>query len=111
MQKVNLKHLKSSLAKIMSNEKFKIRVPENFEKKFNKLKLSKKVVFRIEEKIKTLESKPYNIFSPDISKSVNPSLPGCYILRAGNYRIFYDINSDSKEVILLTIEHRSKAYK
>ncbi|GAG64987.1 unnamed protein product, partial [marine sediment metagenome] len=52
----------------MSNEKFKIRVPENFEKKFNKLKLSKKVVFRIEEKIKTLESNPYNIFSPDISK-------------------------------------------
>lgn len=94
-----------------NEEKFKIIVPENFKEKFNKLKLSKKVVSRIKNKIKTLESKPYNIFSPDISKSVNPSLPGCYILRAGNYRIFYDINNDSREVVLLTIEHRSKAYK
>lgn len=96
----------------INKKKFKIIFPKKFEKIFNKLKLSEKYINRIRTEIKKkLESKPYDISNPKITKIANPSLISTYRLTVGNYRIFYDINFDFGEVILTTIKHRSDAYK
>jgi len=96
----------------INKKKFEIISPKKFEKILNKLKLSEEYIDKIRTEIKEkLESKPYDVFDPKISKVANPTLIGSYLLRVGNYRILYDINFDSGEVILTTIKHRSVAYK
>jgi len=32
-------------------------------------------------------------------------------LRVGNYRVFYEIDLESKTVFILSVKHRSKAYR
>jgi mRNA interferase RelE/StbE len=57
--------------------------------------------------IPQLESEPY--FGLNIKKLKNYE-PPTWRYRIGKYRIFYEINSETKEVDILTIYQRKDAY-
>lgn len=59
---------------------------------------------RIIEKIESITGSP-NRFLEWIKKY------GVYRLRVGDYRVFVDMNQSDKRIEILTIRHRSKAYK
>lgn len=44
-------------------------------------------------------------------KSLRGRLAGSFRYRVGDYRVVYEIKEDPKQVIILLIVHRSKAYQ
>lgn len=46
-----------------------------------------------------------------VGKQLRRELAGVWSARRGTYRILYRVRDDSREVIVLRIEHRSEAYR
>jgi len=82
---------------------FKIIVPKSVEKEINIL--PDKVADKIIDEIRILSVNPY----PQGSKRLT-AREG-WRIRIGDYRIIYDINNKSKEIILRKIAQRKDIYK
>jgi addiction module RelE/StbE family toxin len=80
----------------------KIKFSRNAEKDFDRLPKSQKK--KLVKKIKTLQKEPFS------GKKLVGKLEGLLSLRAWPYRIIYEIDK-SKNVNILSILHRQKAYK
>ncbi len=71
--------------------------------------LFKNVQNRIKEKIRTnLSENPFPTGDNDIKKIKGSQF---YRLRVGEYRVFFDIDPEEEQVFILSIRHRSKAYR
>lgn len=71
--------------------------------------MSKKDRERIKEKIREiLITDPFPGGKGDIKKIIDTDF---WRLRVGDYRVFYDIDPDQKIVYILSVRHRSKAYR
>lgn len=89
---------------------YKVFIAQEYDQKLKKF--SKKDQELITKKMKEyvipqLQSEPY--FGVNIKKLKNYD-PPTWRYRIGNYRIFYEINSETKEVDILTIYQRKDAY-
>jgi mRNA interferase RelE/StbE len=71
--------------------------------------LSQDVHNRIKEKIRSnLIEDPFPTGDNDIKKIKGSKF---YRLRVGEYRVFFDIDTENEQVFILSIRHRSKAYR
>lgn len=71
--------------------------------------LNKKTRERIKKKIREiLTDDPLPGGKGDIKKIIDPDF---WRLRVGDYRVFYDVDSNDKIVYILSVRHRSKAYR
>jgi mRNA interferase RelE/StbE len=71
--------------------------------------LSKNIQDRIKENIKvTLVENPFPTGDNDIKKIKGSTF---WRLRIGEYRVFFDIDQEDNIVYILSIRHRSKAYR
>ena len=89
---------------------YKVFIAEEYDKQLKKMSKSDRVL--IEKKMKEyvipqLQSEPY--FGSNIKKLKNYD-PPTWRYRIGKYRIFYEIDSEAKEVNILTIYQRKDAY-
>ncbi len=89
---------------------YEVFVAAEYDKQLNKI--GKRDRALIEKKMKEhiipqLKSEPY--FGSNIKKLKNYN-PPTWRYRVGKYRIFYEIDSDAKEVNILTIYQRKDAY-
>ena len=85
--------------------KYLIVTTDEFEKKLEDLtKKDKPLLERIAKAILKLEENPY------AGKPLSYALAGYWSLHIGKYRIVYEIDENSKEVILRTIGHRKHIY-
>ena len=66
--------------------------------------LDRKTQERVVEKLELISDSPHRYL--DWLKAY-----GVYKLRVGDYRIFIDLNQKDRFIEVLTIKHRSKAYK
>jgi mRNA interferase RelE/StbE len=57
---------------------------------------------------KQLEQNP--CYHPNI-KSLKGNLTGYYRYRIGDYRVTYQVNDDTNQVVVSTIAHRSEVYE
>ncbi len=90
---------------------YQIFVSEEFDKQLSKI--SKKDRLLIEKKmsdqvVPQLKQEP--CFGKNIKQLRNYS-PPTWRYRFGNYRLFYQINPEKKEVDLITVKSRAIAYK
>ena len=69
-------------------------------------KLEKRVVERIIERVEEALPNPFRYFK----KLRTPSSP-LYSLRVGDYRVIALIDHNRRIVVILAVEHRSRAYK
>jgi mRNA interferase RelE/StbE len=46
-----------------------------------------------------------------VGKQLHHDLQGIWSARRGTYRVLYRINDDSREVVVLRVEHRRDAYR
>jgi len=84
---------------------FTIITTDEFEKKLESLtKKNKPLLKRIAKAILRLEENPY------AGKPLSYTLAGYWSFHIGKYRIIYEIDENSKEVILRSIGHRKHAY-
>lgn len=89
---------------------FQIYQTQQFEKDLKKINSKDKELIISKLKnyiIPQLKSEPF--FGQNIKKLRNYD-PPTWRIRIGNYRIFYLINDELKEIDLLTIDHRKNAY-
>ncbi|MGA1794181.1 MAG: type II toxin-antitoxin system RelE family toxin [Thermoplasmatota archaeon] len=64
---------------------------------------------RIKEKVRSiLMENPYPTGKNDVKKILGSKF---WRLRVGDYRVFFDIDEEEKIVYILSIRHRSKAYR
>jgi mRNA interferase RelE/StbE len=71
--------------------------------------LSLDVQNRIKEKIRSnLTENPFPTGDNDIKKIKGSKF---YRFRVGEYRVFFDIDPNKRQVFILSIRHRSKAYR
>jgi len=83
---------------------YKIKFKNSVEKDIRKI--PKKYISQIVKKIKLLSSNPYG---KGVTKLVGTE--HTFRMKAGNYRIIYQINEDEKQIIVYCIRHRKDAYK
>jgi mRNA interferase RelE/StbE len=67
-------------------------------------KLDEKLVARIADKLRIVAETPYD-FIEKIKGEEG------YKVRAGDYRVLVDVNKEKRELHVLTVMHRKKAYK
>ncbi|MGM0510886.1 MAG: type II toxin-antitoxin system RelE family toxin [Thermoplasmatota archaeon] len=73
--------------------------------------LNKKTRERIKKKIREiLADDPLPGGKGDIKKIIDSDFDH-WRLRVGDYRVFYDIDSNDKIVYIISVRHRSKAYR
>jgi len=48
---------------------------------------------------------------PPASRKLRHPIIGEYRLRVGDWRIFYDVDQESKTVVILRVMHRREAYR
>ena len=78
---------------------------DEFEERFRSLtKKDKALLVRLIKAISKLKENPYT------GKPLSHKLSGYWSLRVGKYRIVYEIDENSREVILRTIGHRKSIY-
>ncbi|MGA1873270.1 MAG: type II toxin-antitoxin system RelE family toxin [Thermoplasmatota archaeon] len=71
--------------------------------------LSNEVQIRIKEKVRSvLGENPYPTGNNDVKKILGSQF---WRLRVGDHRVFFDIDEEGKIVYILSIRHRSKAYR
>ena len=90
--------------------KYQVFIAVEYDKQLNNLPKNDRVL--IEKKMKEyiipqLQSEPH--FGSNIKKLKNYD-PPTWRYRMGKYRIFYEINDESKELDILTIIQRKDAY-
>jgi len=66
--------------------------------------LQREIVIHILKKVKLAEENPYRFIHKLAGEST-------WRLRAGDYRVFCDINSEKKRIEVVKIRHRKNAYK
>lgn len=89
--------------------KFRVRATPKFEKRFIKV-LDKETQKTVAADIRTLTDDPFGVTRIANIKKLRGS-GSLYRLRVGDYRVFYEIDKDKNEVILLSVEHRQSAYR
>lgn len=67
-------------------------------------KLDKRAVLHITKKMSEVAKAPHDFVEKVKTK-------GCLRVRAGDYRVFVDINKEKREIHVLTVWHRREAYK
>ena len=72
-------------------------------------KLPKYVKEKLKTILKTLEEYPIPATKYDVKKIKGEEFT--YRIRIGKYRVIYEIREESKEIRILGISHRKKAYK
>ena len=65
------------------------------------------VLERIWEAVQGLKQSP----RPPAARKLRHPAIGDYRLRVGDWRVFYDIDEDTKVVIILRVMHRREAYR
>ena len=89
---------------------YKVFIAEEYDKQLKKMSNSNRDLIKKKMKeyvIPQLKSEPY--FGSNIKKLKNYD-PPTWRYRIGKYRIFYEIDSEAKEVNILTIHQRKDAY-
>ena len=85
--------------------KYVVITTDEFEKRLEDLtKKDKPLLKRIVKAIIKLEENPY------AGKPLSYGLSGYRSLHVGKYRVIYEVDENSKEVILRTIGHRKHIY-
>jgi mRNA interferase RelE/StbE len=69
------------------------------------MRLDPRVTERIDEMILGLADNPYS------GKHLKGALKGEWSLRAGDYRVIYQVDEAARTVTLYTVDHRSKVYR
>lgn len=82
---------------------YRIFIERNVEKKFNRIPI--KIRKSIASAIAKLKNNPRSLNVRKITSSEN-----YYRIRAGDYRIIYEINDREKRIDILRIRHRKDAY-
>jgi mRNA-degrading endonuclease RelE of RelBE toxin-antitoxin system len=67
--------------------------------------LPKKEIFKIQQRLKLLETNPY------LGKKLEGKFAETYSLRAWPYRILYIIEREQKTIFVVSILHRQGVYK
>ena len=80
--------------------RYKLIFSKEFDKNFSKLDKRNQIL--VLKKLLTLQD------NPSIGKPLKFDLKGFRSLRAGKYRIIYEIND---KILLSTLKHRKKAYE
>ena len=79
-----------------------------------------RLLSRAEKQLQSLDSLPYQSVKKEIySLRENPRPPGCrkltnqpgWRVRAGDYRIVYEIDDKSRVVTVLNVGHRKEIYR
>jgi mRNA interferase RelE/StbE len=79
-----------------------------------------RLLSRAEKQLESLDSLPYQSVKKEIySLRENPRPPGCckltnqpgWRVRAGDYRIVYEIDDKSRVVTVLNVGHRKEIYR
>jgi mRNA interferase RelE/StbE len=86
---------------------YQVKVTPTFEKDVKKL--DSQIAKRIIQKIEYLAKNPKDLSSP--IKYLPKELEGLRKFRIGDWRVYFWINDQKKEIILYGVEHRAKAYK
>jgi len=87
----------------MASKSFKLKFSHEFDRNFGKLqKDTRKAI------ASTLEDLAFKPFSGKLLKG---KFKGLRSLRTGDYRIIYLINTEEKEIHVLTVGHRKKIYE
>ncbi|MEM8527175.1 MAG: type II toxin-antitoxin system RelE/ParE family toxin [Bacteroidota bacterium] len=84
--------------------KYEVIIKKSAKKEIKQL--PKHTISRVISKIKLLEEDAYPTGSIKIVGSVNT-----WRLRAGNYRIIYDVYEDRVVIEVIAVRHRKDAYK
>jgi len=71
--------------------------------------LPKYVKVKLKPILKTLEEYPIPAMKYDVKKIKGEKFT--YRIRIGKYRLIYEIKEESKEIYILGVSHRKKAYK
>ena len=69
-------------------------------------RLSSVVIIKIIKKIETLPTLPAPVDSKKLKDTEHT-----YRLRAGDYRIIYQVNTSDKEITICRVRHRKDVYK
>ncbi|MBC8323189.1 MAG: type II toxin-antitoxin system RelE/ParE family toxin [Candidatus Marinimicrobia bacterium] len=83
---------------------YKIEIVKSAEKESQKI--DKKYLRRIVASINTLSDNPFPLNTKKLVGS-----DSSYRLRAGQYRILYEVDTNNKIVTIFRIRHRKDAYK
>lgn len=83
---------------------YELHIERHAEKDLNKLE--KSLFIQIARRIKELAGNPHPQGSKKITGSQND-----WRLRAGDYRILYEIDNKTKVVRIIRIKHRREAYR
>ena len=65
------------------------------------------VMERVWEAVQILQQNPW----PPASRRLRHPAIGEYHLRVGDWRVFYDVDQESKTVVILRVMHRREAYR
>ena len=63
------------------------------------------------ERIRVIESIDRLVDNPHIGKALKGDLSGLRRIRAGNYRVVYEINEDQLVILVLRAAHRKDIYR
>jgi len=63
------------------------------------------------ERIRVIESIDRLVDHPHIGKALKGDLSGLRRIRAGNYRVVYEINEDQLVILVLRAAHRKDSYR
>lgn len=70
-------------------------------------RLDRRVLERVWEAVQILRQNPW----PPASRRLRHPAIGEYRLRVGDWRVFYDVDQESKTVVILRVMHRREAYR
>ena len=70
-------------------------------------RLDKPVLERIGKAVQVLRENPW----PPASRKLRHPAIGEYRLRVGDWRVFYDVDTESKTIVILRVMHRREAYR
>jgi len=84
---------------------YRIKATPEFERKFRDLtKKDRELGLRLAKAISKLSDNPY------VGKPLSYDYSGLWSLRAGKYRVIYQIDEEKREIRLITVGHRKKVY-
>jgi len=70
-------------------------------------RLDKTVLERVWEAVQVLKQDP----RPPAARKLRHPAIGEYRLRVGDWRVFYDVDEDTKAIVILRVMHRREAYR
>ena len=70
-------------------------------------RLDRPVLQRVWEAVQVLKQNP----RPPATRKLRHSAIGEYRLRVGDWRVFYDVDEETKIIVILRVMHRREAYR